>query len=488
MASFPRTSGKCFPASGSAFFMLFACEGEPKMNGKKTEKKYFPALDFARKTSIMVNGFFHFTARHIAFGKYHSVILICGMLQKRHAPFFVKEGIIMIGQPRAHRAYSLHFWFLYRLRKTLEKLIAFFRANIVMTVALYAALLTSILVPVDAQYLGYFDVKTLSCLFCVLAVVCALKNIQFFYILAGRIVQLFRNARMSVLALVYITFIGSMLIANDMALLTFLPLGYFVLSSTGKEKYMAVTFILQNIAANLGGMLTPFGNPQNLYLYTKFSIPTGEFMRIMALPFAVSIALITACCLIFIKAEPLEVKEEPASLPAKRTLLYLALFALSIAIVFRGIPYWIGLVVIPFVLFFADRDALKAVDYPLLMTFVFFFIFSGNMARIAPVRMLFSALMEKSTLLFSVLSCQVISNVPSAILLSQFTGNYADLLVGVNIGGAGTLIASLASLITFRQYTSHNPGKTGYYVKLFSAFNFSFLFLLTGIMMITRLG
>ena len=365
-----------------------------------------------------------------------------------------------------------------------EKILTFLRSNVVMMVAFAAALITTAFVPVDAAYLGYFDFKTLSCLFCVLAVVCALKNVRFFYILAQKIVQCFRNARLSILALVYITFIGSMLIANDMALLTFLPLGYFVLTSTGKDKYMAFTFIMQNIAANLGGMLTPFGNPQNLYLYTKFTIPTGEFMQIMALPFVVSILLITACCLIFVKAEPLEVKDEEVKLPVKRTALYLALFTLSIAIVFRGIPYWIGLVVIPLVLFFADREALKMVDYPLLLTFVFFFVFAGNMARIAPVRTLFSALMERSTLLFSVLSCQVISNVPSAILLSQFTGNYPDLLVGVNIGGAGTLIASLASLITFRQYTSHNPGKTGYYVKLFSAFNFGFLFLLTALMML----
>lgn len=364
-----------------------------------------------------------------------------------------------------------------------EKLLAFLKANTVMMVAFAAALVTMVIVPVDSAYLGYFDFKTLSCLFCVLAVVCALKNIRFFYILAQKIVQCFRNARLSVLALVYITFIGSMLIANDMALLTFLPLGYFVLSSTGKQKYMAFTFIMQNIAANLGGMLTPFGNPQNLYLYTKFEIPNLEFMGIMAPPFLLAIALITVCCLVFVKAEPLEVRDEPVSLPVGRTVLYLALFALSIAIVFRGIPYGIGLVVIPLVLMFADRKALKMVDYPLLLTFVFFFIFSGNMARIPAVRNLFSFLMEKSTLLFSVLSCQFISNVPSAILLSQFTNNYADLLVGVNIGGAGTLIASLASLITFTQYTQHNPGKTGYYVKMFSAFNFGFLFILTGFML-----
>ena len=171
--------------------------------------------------------------------------------------------------------------------------------------------------------------------------------------------------------------------------------------------------------------------------------------------------------------------DEPIRLPAAKTSVFLALFALSIAIVFRGIPYWIGLIVIPAALLFLDRKALKMVDYPLLLTFVFFFVFAGNMARIQPVRQIFSWLLEKNTLVFSVLSCQVISNVPSAILLSQFTENYSQLLLGVNIGGVGTLIASLASLITFRDYTKRSPGKTGSYILQFSAFNFAFLILLT---------
>ncbi len=347
-----------------------------------------------------------------------------------------------------------------------------------MSIAFAAALITTLAVPVDREYIGYFDFKTLTCLFCVLAVVCALKRINFFYILAKKVVLLFKNARMCTLALSYITFIGSMLIANDMALLTFLPLGYFVLSSCGKEKYMAFTFIMQNISANLGGMLTPFGNPQNLYLYSKFNIPTLEFMGIMAPPFILSVVLITLCCVIFVKSEPMEIKKEHDSLPVAKTVIYLLLFALSIAIVFRGIPYWIGLIIIPIAIFFLDRSALKIVDYPLLFTFVFFFIFAGNMSRIDIVRDSFSFLMEKNTLLFSTLSCQCISNVPSAALLSQFTSNYRDLLVGVNIGGVGTLISSLASLITYREYTSRNPGHTKYYVKLFSAFNFGFLIIL----------
>ena len=373
-----------------------------------------------------------------------------------------------------------------RLKRTCNKTFRFctdvLKTNIVMVIAMILAIVTSIFVPVDREYAGYFDFKTLTCLFCVLAVVCALKNINFFYILARQIVGRFKTARASVLALVYITFIGSMLIANDMALLTFLPLGYFVLTSTKKEKYMAFTFIMQNIAANLGGMLTPFGNPQNLFLYTKFNIPNMEFMSIMILPFAVSIFIITVCCIVFVKSEELKLDDEKVEIKPVRTLIYMILFALSIAIVFRTIPYWIGLCVIPIVLIFMDKKALKMVDYPLLFTFVFFFIFSGNMARIDIVRNFLSSLLEKNTLLVSVLSCQCISNVPSAILLSQFTANYRDLLVGVNIGGVGTLIASLASLITFREYVKHNPGKALQYVGMFSAFNFGFLIILTTIM------
>ena len=354
-------------------------------------------------------------------------------------------------------------------------LLAVIRNNIVCVIAAIAAALTMIFVPPDSEYLGYFDFKTLTCLFCVLAVVCALRNIRFFYTLARKVVEKFKNLRAAVLALVYITFIGSMLIANDMALLTFLPLGFFVLHTTGRGKYMAFTYIMQNIAANLGGMLTPFGNPQNLYLYSKFNIPDGEFVLIMLPPFLLSVALITLCCFVFVRPEPLELEEDGYKTPIPRLIVYLVLFALSILIVFRGIPYIVGLIVIPIALLFLDRRALLNVDYGLLLTFVFFFIFSGNMGRIEIVRDFFSALLEKSTLIVSTLSCQFISNVPTAILLSQFTDNYRELLLGVNIGGAGTLIASLASLITFRAYTSTNPGKAGGYILKFSAFNFAFL-------------
>ena len=203
---------------------------------------------------------------------------------------FSRERIMNNGASHEHIAFSIS---------------GFIKKNIVFVIALIAAVITMFIIPPDAEYIEYFDFKTLTCLFCVLAVVCGLKNINFFYILAREVVMRFGNLRICVIAVVYITFIGSMLIANDMALLTFLPLGYFVLDVTNNRKYTALTFILQNIAANLGGMLTPFGNPQNLYLYTKFNIPTGEFMGIMALPFIISIVIITLCCL-FVKPEKVD--------------------------------------------------------------------------------------------------------------------------------------------------------------------------------------
>ena len=357
----------------------------------------------------------------------------------------------------------------------ISALIAFLRENTVFCIALAAAAVTSVIVPPDAEYLSYFDFKTLTCLFCVLAVVCALRNIRFFTCLARGIVKRFSTLRSASVALIVITFVGSMLIANDMALLTFLPLGYLVLTETHKERHMAFVFIMQNIAANLGGMLTPFGNPQNLYLYSFYNIPTAEFTAIMAPPFVAAVIMILLSCLVLPREALSLTYRDEITLPAKRTVGYLILFALSIIIVFRFIPYWVGLAVIPLVLFFADRDALSKVDYPLLGTFCAFFVFAGNMSRIPAVRSLFEGLLENNTMLFSALSCQVISNVPSAILLSQFTDNYRQLLYGVNIGGAGTLIASLASLITFREYAKHNPGKTARYIGLFSLVNFLFL-------------
>ncbi len=365
----------------------------------------------------------------------------------------------------------------------LDRVAGFIKSNIVFCIAAAAALATTILVPPDTAYAGYFDLRTLTCLFCTSAVVAALAGIGFFRILAQSIIRRFKSLRMSVLALVWITFIGSMIIANDMALLTFLPLGYHVLENSGGKRFMGYTFILQNIAANLGGMLTPFGNPQNLYIYSRFEIPTPEFMSVMAPPFLLAVTLITILCVV-LPAKPLELSADMGRLPVGRSVFYLALFALAIVVVFRVIPYYVGLAVILAALAAFDRKAISKVDWGLLGTFCAFFIFSGNLARVGIVREFFSALLEKNVMLVSIFSCQFISNVPSAVLLSQFTDSWRELLLGVNLGGTGTLIASLASLITFREYTSRNPGKGLAYLGLFSAMNFGFLAVLVVFMMV----
>ncbi len=358
-------------------------------------------------------------------------------------------------------------------------ILKFAKKYTVFCIAAAAALITCFFVPPDKEYFGYFDLRTLACLFLTLAVICALRNIKFFTIIARKLVLITGNLRSLFFMLIIITFIGSMIIANDMALITFLPLGYFALSVAAKEKYIPYLFILQNISANLGGMLTPFGNPQNLYLYSFYKIPTLEFCEIMLPPFILAVIMLSLCCLL-VKNDNLVIKDDfSEKLNIKRTILYIILFLFSILIVFRVIPFWIGLIVVPIVLLIVDKESLYMVDYALLGTFVLFFIFAGNLSRIDAVDNLISNLLNKDTLLVSVLSCQGISNVPSAILLSRFTTNYKELLIGVNIGGTGTLIASLASLITFSEHRILYPGHTKLYFWLFTLINFVFLIVMT---------
>lgn len=349
----------------------------------------------------------------------------------------------------------------------------------VLTAALIAAAITCFFVPPDMEYLGYFDFKTLACLFCTLAAVGGFARIHTFRILSRKIVWKLSNTRNVITAIVFITYFGSMLLANDMALLTFLPLGYFSLNSTGMKKYMGYTFVMQNIAANLGGMLTPFGNPQNLYLYSYFNIDTGEFFSIMLLPFIVALILILICCLIIPKEEMTLSDDTDYHTSKPKTIIYTVLFVMSILMVMRVIPYVITTIIATICILIVDRKILlEEVNYPLLLTFAAFFIFSGNMARIDAVSGLLSALIEGRTLLVGTVTCQLISNVPTAVMLSHFTADYAGLLVAVNIGGLGTPIASLASLITLSEYRLHDPKGIKKYIIMFEIINFSFLAIL----------
>lgn len=348
-------------------------------------------------------------------------------------------------------------------------------------VALLAAVLTCFFVPIDSQYINYFDFRTLSCLFCTLAVVCAFKNIRFFRWLADVIVRRFKTVRGAVAALVFVTYFGSMIMANDMALITFLPLGYLVLESCAQRRYLAFVFVMQNVAANLGGMLTPFGNPQNIYLYSYYSFSAPEFFKVMAAPFAVAFVLIFLSCL-FVK--PIEIEAVSVRVPRPplfRTVAYSALFAVSVLMVFRVFPYWWGLAAVVAALLLLDPACLLKVDYKLLLTFAAFFVFAGNLARIDAVKETLSAVVAFSPLLVGVASCQVMSNVPTAMLLSRFTSCKNALLIAVNIGGLGTPVASLASLITLGEFRAVGGGGVARYLGAFLTINFSFLAVLLAV-------
>ena len=352
----------------------------------------------------------------------------------------------------------------------------FVRTHAVLVVSAVAALATVPFVPPDAAYLGYFDLKTLACLFSILALVGALRNVGAFEAVARRAVARFSTCRSAVAALVAATLVVSMVATNDMALIMLLPLSAATLLKAGWERALPFAFIMQNLAANLGGMILPFGNPQNLYLFERFAIPPADFLATMALPFAVSVLLIAVCCAVFVKPLPARIPSVPveadnASTPAvsaqsshrrARAALYAALLALVIASVFRLVPYPVALVAVIAALALLDRLALRATDFGLLLTFACFFVFAGNMARIPAVEAVLSQAMQQSALLVSAGASQIISNVPAAVLLSHFATDYHALLVGVNIGGAGTLVASLASLITlnhFRIVRASFPGR-----------------------------
>lgn len=350
------------------------------------------------------------------------------------------------------------------------------KKNFVVGIATVLAAISCLLVPPDAEYADYLELRTLVTLFCILAVVSALQEMHFFSAIASRLVAICGSRRTVVLTLVWTTLIGSMLITNDMALIAFLPLTYYVLESTGNGRYLGFVFVLQTAAANLGGMITPFGSPQNLYLYAFYELSFWSFLQILVLPFTVSCVLITALCLT-VRDAPLHVEEEHQDVPRRRAALYLILFLLTVAVVVRIVPLW-GAVLVPLVLAVTNRAALARVDYGLMTTFIMFFVFAGNLARLDGLSDALSRALNSDVLLWSALASQVISNVPTAILGAQFTDQAAQLLVGVNVGGVGTLVASLASLIALAEFQRRRPGETKRYLMTFSVINLALLVIL----------
>lgn len=367
---------------------------------------------------------------------------------------------------------------------TKEKILNFIKSEIVLCVAIILAIVTCFFVPIDKEYLTYFDWQTLVLLFCMLSVVAGLKSTNIFELISRKIIGLFHTRRAVIYSLVFGTFFFDMIVANDMSLITFLPLTYIVLHSTKNDKYLAFTFIMQTIAANMGGMITPYGNPQNLYLYSYYNIPTIEFFKILSLQ-TITVAILLWICCSFIPNDPLKLRKKSKVIISKKELyIYTTLFILVILGIFRILPYMLVLAIVILTIALTDIKRFQKVDYGLLATFFVFFIFSGNIARIPQIKTFISSIVMKNTLLAGIVSCQFISNVPTAIFLSKFTTNYKDLLVSVNVGSLGILISSLASLITLKEFLKHQPKKFWNYLVMFTLFNTLFLVVL---LLITKL-
>lgn len=355
------------------------------------------------------------------------------------------------------------------------KLLSHLKKDPVLYASLLVAVVSAFLVPPSEAYLGYIDWHVLGLLLSLMLAVAGLKKAGVFDFLVKQLLSLVHTTRTLTITLVAVCFFSSMLITNDVALITFVPLAVMLLSRTGKEKLLIPVIVLQTVAANLGSMLTPMGNPQNLYLYSLFGLSVGEFLSIMILPAAVSLVMLVAASFL-VKSEPIAPgKGESAPLALKSAAPWLILFVLCLLTVVHVLHFALVLAIVAAVTFVLDKELLKKADYGLLLTFIFFFIFIGNMKSIPAVSETLSALVAGREMTAGILLSQIISNVPAAMLLSGFTSAYAPLLVGVNLGGLGTIIASMASLISYKLYAALPDAKAGKYMGVFTVVNVLFL-------------
>lgn len=358
---------------------------------------------------------------------------------------------------------------------------SFVKKETVLCVAAVCAAATMFWVPPDVEYLGYIDLRVLCLLLCLMAVVSGFQNCGAFRWLTYQMLRRGSSGRMLSVMLVLLPFFSSMLVTNDVALLVFVPFTLPLLVQIGCECAAVPMLALQTIAANLGSMATPVGNPQNLFLYAYYDLSAGEFFSTVLPLAALSLVCLTAASLSVLPKKLPELQFEKAALeqPGKLTV-YGVLFVLCLLTVFRVLHYGVLTAIVLIAIAVVEPQQLRKLDFALLATFVCFFIVSGNLGRVVAVRTFLQGLLEHNTLLTSAATSQVISNVPAAVLLSGFTNQWKALLQGVNIGGLGTPIASLASLITLKLYLRWPGAKAGKFLAVFTLANVIGLILLLG--------
>lgn len=352
-----------------------------------------------------------------------------------------------------------------------QKITQFFENEKILLISAAIALLTIIFVPVDYYYLEYINLSVLCLLFSLMAVIAGLTACNAFQWLAASLLKISKNGRILSIILIMLPFFSAMLLTNDVALITFVPFTILLLKQIDCKQAVIPILVIQTIAANLGSMATPIGNPQNLFLYEKYQISAMEFFKTMfPLSFLSFLGLLVASLFLLPKELP-TILIQDTKLSLKRLFLYIGLFFLCLLTVFRVLPYAVVTITVFLVLLVFDHNLLKQLDYALLLTFVCFFIISGNLGRIEAIQNFLEYLLRQNTLLTGVAASQFISNVPTAVLLSTFTDIWQSLLISVNIGGLGTPIASLASLITLKLYTATPDANARQFLKIFMMVN-----------------
>ncbi len=369
----------------------------------------------------------------------------------------------------------------------MKTIIRWIKKEIVLCIAILLAVVSSFVVHPDSSFSSYIDWRVLAILFCLMLVMEGFKSTGFFSSLGRRLIKRTRNTFELECVLVFMCFFASMIMTNDVALITFVPFTLLIFAMCNMESRALMVVILQTVAANLGSMLTPIGNPQNLYLFGKMGISVFGFIKIM-LPYTLASAAVLFMFLLFRRKEPVSISDTDA--PDKRSIfpniIYGMLFIICLLIVFGVVSYIPVLVVVLAVFLIVNRRLILKVDYSLLFTFVGFFVFIGNIRRIDAVHAWMESMISGRELIFSIVSSQIVSNVPAALLISGFSDNYRNILIGVNIGGLGTLIASMASLISYKLFCNSNPKKKGRYLGVFTLTNIAFLIILVILSFICR--
>jgi len=364
----------------------------------------------------------------------------------------------------------------------MKPILNYLKKEAVLCVSLLLALASMAFVPLDNQYIRYIDFHTLTVLLSLMIVMAGLRSLGLFSMIGSWLLEKACSARSLSIVLMALCFGFSMLITNDVALIVFVPFAIDVLVMAGLENYLIRMIVLQTIAANLGSMLTPIGNPQNLYLFSLSGMSLGDFLSLMFPYTLLSFIGLCAACIILFDGKAVAVKVPSRCMLAaagkRKAIVYLFLFLLALTSVVRIVPVYIAGAAVVSVVFLLDRRILRKPDYALLLTFTFLFVFIGNMKRIPEINFWLHHVIHGQELLISVFASQVISNVPAAILLSGFTDNLSALVVGTNIGGLGTIIASMASLISFKYYGATAGRRNAAYLGVFTLLNLIFLTML----------